>query len=450
VSVGLPTAADCAAILEAEARGKPVAPGIGWEALGRLAAGLGAEEMARAVNDAALHIVRTGLPQITEAVLCATVHRVQAARRQQTAFYYAATDQASTDYYKVLGVDRKADQAEIKKAYRQLARKVHPDVNKEPDAEQKFKLVSEAYQVLSDEQKRAIYDQYGVEGLKGNAGGMGGGFGGFTDAFDLFDMLMNSGLGGMGGGEGGGRRGARGQDLVMNMRLEFKEAALGTKREVTLTRLDTCSTCKGSGNKPGSKPATCRKCNGRRQVIAETRTMFGILQSVQECPECEGTGSTAPPCPDCSGDGRQKREKKITVSIPPGVEEGQKLRVTGEGSAGRRGQRAGDLYVVLDIGSDPDLTRVGQTITSTVSIPFTDAILGTEVTVKTVDGDVTTKIAPGTQPGTKLRLAKKGVATPSQPNNRGDHIVTVSVRLPKKVDDEERAFYERLRARGGV
>jgi molecular chaperone DnaJ len=361
---------------------------------------------------------------------------------------------AGTDYYELLGVSRSADTKELKKAYRSLARKYHPDVNKEPGAEDKFKEISNAYEVLSDDQKKAIYDQYGEAGLKG---GMGGGYGGagmgdFTNPFDLFESFFGGG-GGMGGMGGmGGRSSAQsrnrptqGDDERFDLEIDFLEAVFGCEKELDVMRLEDCDTCSGSGVKAGTRPSTCGTCGGQGQVIATVRTPLGNFQQVTTCQACGGNGQTSTPCPKCGGDGRVRKSKRISLRVPAGVDSGSRLRVRSEGNAGRKGGPPGDLYVFIAVREDPDLKRFESiNISTTVTIPYTKAILGTTVKVRTVDGTVDLKIPTGVQPGATLLMAKRGVPKLGNPNVRGDQYVKVKVTIPNKISNEEKALVEEL------
>lgn len=347
---------------------------------------------------------------------------------------------AGSDYYSILGVSKGASKADIKSAYRKLARSYHPDVNKEPGAEDKFKEISNAYEVLSDDEKRSIYDQYGEAGLKGAGQGMGG----FTNPFDLFESLFD--LDGFGGS---GRRGSRtraadGEDQVYNLVLNFKEAIFGIEKEIEISRLETCGTCNGSGAKPGTQPTKCSACGGQGQVISAARTPLGVFQQVSTCSACGGTGETSTPCNTCSGDGRVRKSKRISLKVPAGVDSGSRLRVRGEGNAGRRGGSSGDLFVVIDVIPDPVLKRDDTNILYSCKVSYIDAILGTTTKVPTVDGTVDLKIPAGTQPGTTLVMGKKGVPLLNKPNIRGDQLVRVQVEIPKRLSDDEKKLIEEL------
>ncbi|CAL5434356.1 unnamed protein product [Camellia sinensis] len=348
---------------------------------------------------------------------------------------------ADSDYYAVLGVSKNASKSEIKSAYRKLARSYHPDVNKEPGAEQKFKEISNAYEVLSDDDKRSIYDKYGEAGLKG----AGVGTGDFSNPFDLFESLFE-GMGGMGGmgGRGSRNRATEGEDQIYNLVLNFKEAVFGVEKEIEITRLETCSTCDGSGAKPGTTPSKCSTCGGQGQVVTSARTPLGVFQQVMTCSACGGVGETSTPCNTCGGDGRVRKSKRISLKVPAGVDAGSRLRVRGEGNSGKRGGPPGDLFVMIDVLPDPVLKRDDTNILYSCKVSYIDAILGTTMKVPTVDGMVDLKIPPGTQPGTTLVMAKKGVPLLNKSNMRGDQLVKVQVEIPKRLSSEERKLIEEL------
>jgi len=352
---------------------------------------------------------------------------------------------ANEDYYQTLGVNRGATAKEIKTAYRQKARKFHPDVNKEAGAEATFKKISNAYEVLSDDQKRPIYDKYGEAGLKG-MGGMGGGGAGpgdFTNPFDLFETFFGGGMGG-GGGQRARSRPQQGDDERYDLSLSFLEAVFGTEKELETMRLEGCDTCSGSGVKAGTEPNTCSACGGAGQVITTARTPLGNFQQVTTCPQCSGTGQISQSCGSCGGDGRVRRSKRISLRVPAGVDSGSRLRVRGEGNAGRRGGPEGDLYVFISVRPDPVLQRDGININCGVSISYIDAILGTTVQVNTIDGPVDLKVPAGVQPGTTLLMAKKGVPRLGNATLRGDQLVTVSVSIPQRLSSAEKKLVEQL------
>ncbi|KAH9712973.1 hypothetical protein KPL71_020198 [Citrus sinensis] len=347
---------------------------------------------------------------------------------------------ADSDYYSVLGVSRNASKSEIKSAYRKLARSYHPDVNKEPNAEQHLKEISNAYEVLSDDEKRSLNDKFGEAGLKGAGMGMGD----FSNPFDLFESLFE-GTGGMGGMGSMGSRASRsravdGQDEYYSLVINFKEAVFGVEKEIEITRLETCGTCNGSG----AKPSTCSTCGGQGQVVSSARTPLGVFQQVMTCSSCGGTRKVSTSCNTCSGDGRVRRTKRISLKIPAGVDTESRLRVRGEGNAGRRGGSPGDLFVVIEVIPDPVLKRDGTNILYTCKVSYIDAILGTTIKVPTVDGMVDLKIPAGTQLNTTLVMAKKGVPVLNKSNMRGDQLVRVQVEIPKRLSSEERKLIEEL------
>ena len=350
------------------------------------------------------------------------------------------------DYYDLLGVSRDADPETLKRAYRRMARQYHPDVNKDPGAEDKFKEIGRAYGVLSDPQTRSRYDQFGEAGL-GGGGGMPdmGDMGGFADLFETFF----SGFGGGGAGQGGGgprRRGPRqGDDLRFDLTISFSEAIAGQEKEVQIRHLETCTTCKGSGAKAGTGPTTCGTCSGAGQVRRATRTPFGSFTQVAPCPTCEGTGEViADPCNACGGQGLQQVRKKLRINIPAGVDSGTRLRVSNEGNAGQRGGPAGDLYVFLTVQPHPQLRRDGITIHSEVTVNYLQAILGDKIEVETVDGAQALDLPAGTQPGAVLNLTGKGVPKLGNPVARGNHLISIKVQLPTKLNGEERNLLEEL------
>ncbi|XP_006283648.2 chaperone protein dnaJ A6, chloroplastic [Capsella rubella] len=356
------------------------------------------------------------------------------------------TVRADTDFYSVLGVSKNATKAEIKSAYRKLARSYHPDVNKDAGAEDKFKEISNAYEILSDDEKRSLYDRYGEAGVKG--AGMGG-MGDYSNPFDLFESLFE-GMGGMGGMGGGmGSRGSRsravdGEDEYYSLILNFKEAVFGIEKEIEISRLESCGTCNGSGAKAGTKPTKCKTCGGQGQVVASTRTPLGVFQQVMTCSPCNGTGEISKPCGTCSGDGRVRKTKRISLKVPAGVDSGSRLRVRGEGNAGKKGGSPGDLFAVIEVIPDPILKRDDTNILYTCKISYVDAILGTTLKVPTVDGEVDLKVPAGTQPSTTLVMAKKGVPVLNKSKMRGDQLVRVQVEIPKRLSKEEKKLVEEL------
>lgn len=356
---------------------------------------------------------------------------------------------ASGDYYTTLGVPKSASSKEIKAAYRKLARQYHPDVNKQPGATEKFKEISAAYEVLSDDKKRALYDQYGEAGVKSTVGGPSNAY--TTNPFDLFETFFGPSMGGFSGMDPAGFRTRRrstvtkGEDIRYDITLKFSEAIFGSEKEFELSHLETCEVCTGTGAKIGSKRRICSTCGGRGQVMRTEQTPFGMFSQVSVCPNCGGEGEVISEyCRKCSGEGRIRVKKNIKVKVPPGVSVGSILRVAGEGDAGPRGGPPGDLYVYLDVEEIPGIQRDGINLSSTVSISYLDAILGALVKVKTVEGITELQIPPGTQPGDVLVLAKKGAPKLNKPSIRGDHLFTVKVTIPNRVSAKERELLEEL------
>ena len=350
------------------------------------------------------------------------------------------------DFYQLLGVSRNADADTLKRAYRKLARQYHPDINKDPGAEEKFKEIGRAYEVLADPGTRARYDQFGEAGLGGAAGMPDmGDMGGFADLFETFF----NGFGGQGSPGSSARTQRRGpqqgDDLRYDLNIDFKQAIFGEQREIRIPHLETCLTCKGIGAKPGTGPVNCSTCGGSGQVRRATRTPFGNFTQVAECPTCSGMGQTiSDPCVNCGGNGVKQVRKKLRINIPPGVDTGTKLRVSGEGNAGLKGGPSGDLYVFLKVKSDSKLRREGINIFSEVSISYLQAILGDTIGIDTVDGRVDLNIPGGTQPNSTLTLENKGVPRLGNPVARGNHDVLIKVKLPIRINEEERNLLEKL------
>ncbi|KAH7675083.1 Chaperone DnaJ protein [Dioscorea alata] len=361
---------------------------------------------------------------------------------------------ASADYYSTLGVSRSASNKEIKAAYRKLARQYHPDVNKQPGATEKFKEISAAYEVLSDDKKRALYDQYGEAGVASAVGGSGGAYA--TNPFDLFETFFGASMGNFSGMDQGTfrtrRRNAviKGEDIRYDMILGFSEAIFGAEKEIVLSHLETCEVCSGTGSKAGAKMRICSTCGGRGQVMRTEQTAFGLFSQVSICPTCGGEGEIISEyCRKCAGEGRIRVKKDIKVKIPPGVSKGSTLRVRGEGDAGPRGGPPGDLFVCLEVEEIPDIQRDGINLISTISISYLDAILGSVVKVKTVDGIAELQIPSGTQPGDVLVLAKRGVPKLNKPSIRGDHLFNIKVTIPNRISGREKELLEELASLSG-
>jgi len=348
------------------------------------------------------------------------------------------------DFYQLLGVSRSADADTLKRAYRKLARQYHPDINKDPGAEEKFKEIGRAYEVLADPDTRARYDQFGEAGLGGAAGMPDmGDMGGFADLFETFF----NGFGGPGPQTSRTqRRGPQqGDDLRYDLNIEFKQAIFGEQREIKIPHLETCLTCKGVGARPGTGPTNCSTCGGSGQVRRATRTPFGNFTQVAECPSCAGVGQIiSDPCTNCGGNGVKQVRKKLRINIPAGVDTGTKLRVSGEGNAGLKGGPSGDLYVFIKVKNDPKLRRDGINIYSEISVSYLQAILGDTVVIDTVDGKVDLQIPGGTQPNSTLTLENKGVPRLGNPVARGKQEVLIKVKLPTRINDEERKLLEKL------
>ena len=349
------------------------------------------------------------------------------------------------DYYEILGVSREADTEELKRAYRRLARKYHPDVNKEAGSEERFKEISRAYEVLKEPELRARYDRFGEAGVSSGAAGFDPNF---TDPFtDIFESFFSGFGGGVGGNTQARKRTgpARGDDLRLDLRLEFKEAIFGGEKEIRIKHLETCETCTGTGAKPGTRPQTCSTCGGSGQVRRATRTPFGSFTQVSVCPNCNGTGQMIEDkCSTCGGRGLNEVTKKLKINVPAGVDNGTRLRVANEGDAGKRSGPPGDLYVFLSVAPDAKFKRDGINILSEVKISYLQAILGFDFEVETVDGPTKLTITAGTQPGTVLTLENKGVPRLGNPVSRGDHLITILVEIPTKVAQEERELLEQL------
>ena len=355
------------------------------------------------------------------------------------------------DYYEVLGVDKNADDAAIKKAYRVLAKKYHPDMNPgDKEAEQKFKEASEAYAVLSDPEKRRQYDQYGHAAFDGGAGGAGGFDFSGTDFSDIFGDIFGDFFGG-GRSRNSQNNGPRqGADVRISVQITFEEAVFGCKKEIDLTVKETCKTCNGSGAKPGTSPETCTKCGGKGQVVFTQQSFFGTVRNVQTCPDCQGTGKVIrEKCPDCRGTGYIPMKKRYAVDIPAGIDNGQSTRMPGLGEPGVNGGPRGDVLVEVIVGRHPIFQRQEFDIFSTVPISFAVAALGGEVLIDTVDGKVVYDVKAGTQTDTKIRLRGKGVPSWRNKDVRGDHYVTLVVETPDKLKPEAKELLKQFDALTG-
>lgn len=358
--------------------------------------------------------------------------------------------ESKRDYYEVLGVSKDADDAAIKKAYRALAKKYHPDMNPgDAEAEKKFKEASEAYAVLSDAEKRRQYDQFGHAAFEGGAGGAGG-FGGFdfngADFGDIFGDIFGDLFG------GGGRRGGRanngpmkGANIRKSIRITFEEAVFGCKKELEVILKNPCTTCGGTGAKPGTSPETCPKCGGKGQVVYTSQSFFGTVQNVQTCPNCGGSGKVIKEkCTSCSGTGYTSSKKKIEVTIPAGIDNGQSVRIREKGEPGTNGGPRGDLLVEVNVSRHPIFQRQDMHIFSTVPISFAQAALGGDVKIQTVDGAVIYNVKPGTKTDTKVRLKGKGVPSLRNSAVRGDHYVTLVIQTPEKLSAEAKEALRRF------
>lgn len=344
------------------------------------------------------------------------------------------------DYYEVLGVPKNADDAALKKAYRELAKKYHPDTNPgDAEAEAKFKEASEAYAVLSDAQKRQQYDQFGHAAFENGGGAGAGGFDfNFGDMGDIFGDIFGDLF-------GGGRRSRanngpmKGASVRTGVRIKFEEAVFGCEKEIELNLKDPCPKCNGTGAKPGTSPVTCGKCNGSGQVTYTQQSLFGMVRNVQPCPDCSGKGKIIKErCSDCYGTGYVSSRKKIQVSIPAGIDNGQSIRLRGRGEPGQNGGERGDILVEVTVTRSSDFERRDTNLYSTVPISFTDAALGNTIRIKTVDGEVEYDVKAGTQTDTKVRLKGKGVPSIRNAQVRGDHYVTLVVQVPTRLNEDQR------------
>lgn len=343
----------------------------------------------------------------------------------------------AVDYYALLEVSRDAGPDEIKKAYRKLARELHPDVNPDPQAQEKFKIVTAAYEVLSDPEKRQMYD-LGGDPLSAS----GGGFGGFTQGFDFGD-IMDAFFGG-GGQRGPRTRSRRGQDALIRIQVELPAAVFGETRELTIDTAAACGACSGAGTAPNSEPVTCAMCKGRGEIQQVQRSFLGQVMTSRPCPTCQGFGTTIPhPCHECAGDGRVRTRRTLTIAVPPGVDTGTRIQLAGEGEVGPNGGPAGDLYVEVIVKQHPIFERRGDDLHCAVDVPMTAAALGTTVTLTTLDGDMQVDVRAGTQPGEVLILKGKGAGR-LRGSGRGDLHVHLAVAIPTKLNDEQSALLRQL------
>jgi molecular chaperone DnaJ len=349
------------------------------------------------------------------------------------------------DPYEVLGVARDADETQIKKAFRKLARELHPDVNRhDPDAEEKFKEAAEAYEILSDSERRATYDRYGHDGLR--SGGFAPNFEGFGSISDLFDAFF--GAGGFGGAFGGGMGAAgpaQGRDIAVHADITLAEAATGTNVELSFEAIDTCEVCHGNGAKPGTPIVTCERCAGTGVLQAVTRSPFGQVMRQMACDVCHGEGKVAQePCEHCDGRGREVRRRTLRVDVPPGIGDGQRIRLSGRGHAGERGGPPGDLYVLVRIEADERFLRDGDDLITVLDVSAPRAALGARVTAPSLDGEVPVEIPAGTQPGEMFTVRGEGMPKLRRSGRRGDLRVVVNVVVPRRLNREQRKLAEKL------
>ena len=349
------------------------------------------------------------------------------------------------DYYEILGVSKNADKDEIKGAFRQKARQCHPDVSDAPDAEEQFKELGKAYETLMDEEKRALYDRYGEDGLKNAGYSSGGPFaGGFGDLNDIFNSFFGS-FGGFSQSYSDPNAPQRGDDLRLDIEIEFEQAAFGVTKEIKIDHLEICQTCKGSGAEPGNQPVTCRTCGGSGKVQQTTQTILGHFTQITTCPDCNGAGKKIQnPCKACKGYGRIEKEKIIELKIPAGVDNSSKMRLSQEGDAGKNDGPAGDLYVVLHVKQSDYYKREGVNVFTNLEISPAQAVLGDEITIKTLDGEKGVNIPAGIQSGNNVKIKSAGIPHLGKTSQRGDHFIIVSVKTPTHLNEEEKQLYKKL------
>jgi len=351
------------------------------------------------------------------------------------------------NYYEILGVEKDASADDIKNAFRSRARELHPDVNKAPDAEERFKELGKAYDTLSDDEKRSLYDRYGEDGLR-NAGYTSGPFDfGFGDISDIFSSFFGGGFDFSGGYTQRVNPNApqRGRDLRLDIEISFEEAVFGVEKEVKIDHFETCAECNSTGIDKNSKETVCKTCGGQGRVQQSAQTILGSFTTVTTCPTCRGSGKNPGAyCKPCKGVGAVEREKTISVKIPHGVDNGSKIRVSGEGDAGKNGGPAGDLYIILHVAQSKEFLRDGFDIYSTVTVSTPQAVLGDKVKVKTLEGEAEVQIAAGSQQGDKITLKHFGVPVLGRNDQRGNHYVTILIEVPKHLTDEERNLYQKL------
>ena len=351
------------------------------------------------------------------------------------------------DYYEILGVTKEATKEEIKSAFRQKARKLHPDVNKAPDAEERFKELGKAYETLSDDNKRATYDRYGEDGLKNAGFDTNGPFaGGFGDINDIFESFFGGFCGfGFGGGGVDPNAPQRGDDLRYDVKLKFEEAAFGINKEIKFDHLETCPDCHGTGAEAGTQKKTCPQCNGSGQVKTVTRTPLGNFAQITTCPHCKGTGQVIDkPCKTCKGHGQVNKEKKVEIKIPAGVDNMSKIRVSKEGDCGINGGPNGDLFVVIHVEPSNYYKRDGINVFTELEISPAQAVVGDIISIKTLDGEKEIQIPAGSQHGHLLKIKGAGIPIITRPSQRGDHIVVLKIKVPTKLNEEEKVLYQKL------